>query len=79
MRLNIDRVATIASTLPSESAVSSGTIMDATTRLLIAAGIGTIEVLELQPAGKRSMPVAEFLRGYRPASGEAFGPSDRSV
>jgi methionyl-tRNA formyltransferase len=78
MRLNIDRVAASSATVPTEAAVSPGTILDAATKLLIAAGSSTIEVLELQPAGKRSMPVAEFLRGYRPAIGEVFGPADHS-
>ena len=35
-------------------------------RMLVACGNGTaIEILELQPAGKRRMPTAEFLRGAR--------------
>jgi methionyl-tRNA formyltransferase len=76
MRLNIDRIATSSATVPTETTSSPGTIVDASTNLLIAAGSGIIEVLDLQPAGKRSMPVAEFLRGYRPASGEVFGPAD---
>jgi methionyl-tRNA formyltransferase len=44
-------------------------------RLLVAAGEGTVvEVLELQPAGKRRMQAEEFLRGHRPAPGDRFGP-----
>jgi hypothetical protein len=30
--------------------------------------------LALQPAGKRLMPVAEFLRGYHVREGDIFGP-----
>ena len=34
-------------------------------RLLVAVGSGqTVEVLEMQPAGKRRMPAGEFLRGH---------------
>jgi methionyl-tRNA formyltransferase len=45
-------------------------------RLLVAAGGGTaVEVLELQPAGKRRMPAAEFLRGHRLGPGDHFGPA----
>lgn len=78
MRLNIDCVATMSVAVPAGAALPPGTILEATTKLLIAAGGSTIEVHELQPAGKRSMPAAEFLRGYRPASGEVLGPADRS-
>ena len=44
-------------------------------RLLVAAGSGTaVEILELQPAGKRRMPAAEFLRGHRLQEGDRMGP-----
>lgn len=33
-----------------------------------------VEVLELQPAGKRRMAAAEFLRGHPPHTGDRFGP-----
>ena len=43
--------------------------------LFVATGQGgQIEVLELQPAGKRRMSSAEFLRGHRPQPGDSFGP-----
>jgi methionyl-tRNA formyltransferase len=35
-----------------------------------------IELLELQPEGKKRMPAADFVRGYRPQTGEILG--DRS-
>ncbi|HJT76205.1 MAG TPA: methionyl-tRNA formyltransferase [Gemmataceae bacterium] len=45
-------------------------------RLRVAAGSGTVvEVLELQPAGKRRMAAAEFLRGHRLHAGDRFGPA----
>jgi methionyl-tRNA formyltransferase len=44
-------------------------------RLFVATGQGgQIEVLELQPAGKRRMSSAEFLRGHRSLPGDSFGP-----
>jgi methionyl-tRNA formyltransferase len=44
-------------------------------RLLVAAGSGSqVEILELQPAGKRRMPAAEFLRGHRPQADDWLGP-----
>jgi hypothetical protein len=33
-----------------------------------------VEVLELQPAGKRRMESAEFLRGRKPQPGDRLGP-----
>jgi methionyl-tRNA formyltransferase len=48
---------------------------DAPQRLLAAAGSATaVEILEVQPAGKRRMAAAEFLRGHRLQSGDFFGP-----
>jgi methionyl-tRNA formyltransferase len=35
---------------------------------------GAVEIVELQPAGKRRMSGAEFLRGHRPQAGDRFGP-----
>jgi methionyl-tRNA formyltransferase len=44
-------------------------------RLLIAtAGGRTVEVVELQPAGKQRMLAEEFLRGRRLQPGDRFGP-----
>jgi methionyl-tRNA formyltransferase len=44
-------------------------------RLIVSAGgRGRLEVVELQPAGKRRMPAAEFLRGHRLRPGDRFGP-----
>jgi methionyl-tRNA formyltransferase len=44
-------------------------------RLLVAAGNNTlVEILELQPAGKKRMPATEFLRGHRLQRGDRFGP-----
>jgi len=39
-----------------------------------AGGQSTVEILELQPAGKRRMAALEFLRGHRVEAGARFGP-----
>jgi methionyl-tRNA formyltransferase len=44
-------------------------------RLWIGCAVGSLEVLELQPAGKKPMKSAEFLRGY-PVNGGVFAASD---
>lgn len=42
--------------------------------LSIACGAGSaLELLEVQPEGKRRMPAADFIRGYRPNAGEKLG------
>jgi methionyl-tRNA formyltransferase len=46
---------------------------DAPSRLLVAAGQGTVEILELQPSGKRRMTAAEYLRGHPFLPGDRFG------
>jgi methionyl-tRNA formyltransferase len=44
-------------------------------RLLVAtAGGRAVEVVELQPAGKRRMLQEEFLRGRKLQPGDRFGP-----
>jgi methionyl-tRNA formyltransferase len=40
--------------------------------LSVRTGRGTIRIIDIQPAGKRRMTGAEFIRGYRPAPGAAF-------
>lgn len=48
-----------------------GTVVEATAeRCTIQCGTGRIDLVQVQPDGKRPMAVAEFLRGYRPASGD---------
>jgi methionyl-tRNA formyltransferase len=42
-----------------------GTVVESGSRLVVAAGEGAVEILSLQPSGKRAMPASEFLRGYQ--------------
>jgi len=43
-------------------------------RLLAGCGAGTnLELLQVQPEGKKAMSGADFIRGYRPADGERLG------
>jgi methionyl-tRNA formyltransferase len=73
LRLNIDRVSVIGEAA-SAAGTAPGTIVCADKQLLVATGDGTVEVAQLQPAGKRSMPAADFLRGHAVAVGDRFGP-----
>jgi methionyl-tRNA formyltransferase len=47
-----------------------GEILEAGPRLIVAAGDGALELLTIQPAGKRPMTAAELLRGYPLALGQ---------
>ncbi len=42
--------------------------------LLVTTASAVLEVVELQPAGKKRMPAAEFLRGHPVVPGMRFGP-----
>jgi methionyl-tRNA formyltransferase len=42
-------------------------------RLFAACGESSLELLEVQPEGKRRMPARDFINGYRPQPGERLG------
>jgi methionyl-tRNA formyltransferase len=72
VRLNIDRVQPAMSSYGDDS-TPPGTVLRADRQLVIRTGDGAIEILELQPAGKRTMQAEEFLRGNRVRVGECLG------
>jgi methionyl-tRNA formyltransferase len=78
-RLNIDRVTIpqLDTTIHGEvgKATAPGTLIQAKSRLIVAAGDAPLEILELQAAGKRDMSAAEFLRGSRFRAGDQLGPA----
>jgi methionyl-tRNA formyltransferase len=74
VRLIIDRVAILSGRSTSEAA-APGTVIEATERLVIATGDAALELLDLQPAGKRAMSAGDFLRGNRVVPGDRFGPA----
>ena len=48
-------------------------------RLIVGCGKGTaLELLEVQPEGKKRMAVRDFVHGYRPKSGEQLGVKNMS-
>jgi len=51
----------------------AGAILPRRDRLLVATGLGVLEIIELQPAGCRSISGPEFVRGYCRTPGERFG------
>ena len=43
-------------------------------QLIVATGDGALSILAIQPAGKRIMPIDQFLRGYHLRVGDRLGP-----
>jgi methionyl-tRNA formyltransferase len=41
-------------------------------QLVIQTGAGRLSIEQIQPAGKRAMPIADFLRGHQPSVGDRF-------
>ena len=69
MRLIINRVGD-----PGAQSGEPGTIVGDAEHLTVLCGQGTaLPILELQPAGKKRMTAAEFLRGYPHQTGNRFG------
>src|SRR5262249_28728770 len=56
------------------SALKPGSLAVEDERLLVGCGQGTaLELLELQPEGRKRMPARDFLHGYRLSAGERLG------
>jgi methionyl-tRNA formyltransferase len=77
LRLNIDQVVI---TSPGELAsaggrLTPGTIQASKTRLFVATADAPLEILTLQPAGKRSITATDFLRGYRQTPNARLAPA----
>lgn len=66
---------TAARPLPSGTAVlEPGVLRVDCGQLLAGCGqLTTLELLEVQPEGKKRMPAKDFINGYRPAAGERLG------
>ncbi|MEX0642339.1 MAG: methionyl-tRNA formyltransferase [Pirellulales bacterium] len=70
LRLNVDRVEVVNTTAISDTL--PGTVLDAVEHLIAFTGDGALELLDVQPAGKRTMSAREFLRGNRVSLGDRF-------
>ena len=66
--------ASVVSTLAEAASLPLGTIIPGP-RLVVGVGKGqVVEIHAIQPAGKRAMTAAEFLRGHAVKPGARFGP-----
>ena len=68
------RLILLRSTVSDElSDAAPGTVLEARSGdLVVAAGSGRVQLLELQAEGKRPMPAREFLAGHRVSPGDRF-------
>lgn len=69
VRMTIQRARAVEASEPA----SPGAVLADPSRLLVAVERGAVEILELQPAGKRRMSTDEFLRGHALRAGDRFG------
>lgn len=54
--------------------LAAGELGAGSDRLLVGCGAGTVlQLLQVQPEGKKALSAREFINGYRPASGERLG------
>lgn len=51
---------------------TAGSVVRCGDELIVAGGVGGLRIHELQPAGKRMLSAAEFLRGYHVQPGDSF-------
>ncbi len=59
---------------PTENKLASAELATSEDRLIVGCGRGTaLELVELQPEGKRRMTARDFIHGYRPHLGERLG------
>ncbi len=56
-----------------EPGARPGEVLDVGPPIVVAAGSGALAVQRVQPAGKRPMDAADFVRGYRLRVGEVLG------
>jgi methionyl-tRNA formyltransferase len=68
-RLRLAPVEPLASSL----ALAPGELSSGPTGVLVGTGRGAVRLTEVQPAGKRMLPAADWARGARPAPGERLG------
>jgi methionyl-tRNA formyltransferase len=59
---------------PAQQSAAAGELLVAGDRVIVGSGGNTgLELLEVQPQGKRRMAARDFVHGYRPRNGERLG------
>lgn len=80
MRLILEKVQCVpAETIPHSTSLRPGELcLVERDRVLVKTGEGLLDLLQLQPSGKRVMAIGEFLRGYPMMVGQMLGPESLS-
>jgi methionyl-tRNA formyltransferase len=65
----------LVAAVPLEDATTKepGAVVESGRRLLIATGLGVLEIVRIQPQGKQEMDGAAFVNGYRVTADSQFG------
>jgi methionyl-tRNA formyltransferase len=63
-----ERLGVRAARPAADSGIAPGELAERDSRLLLGAAGGALELVEVQPPGKRPMAAAEYLRGHNPVS-----------
>ncbi len=71
LRILLDKVSVVSPSTP--DAQPGQVLLSDGKQLFIATGSDSLSIHALQPAGKRVMEIAEFLRGYPVRAGDRFG------
>lgn len=58
---------------PIERQVAAGELLVETNRLIVGCSHSALDLLQVQPEGKKRMPANAFIQGYRPQNGEKLG------
>lgn len=66
-------VITAATAINDSCGQEAGTIVECKENLVIACGEGILDITEIKPAGKRAMPVRDFLNGSQLSEGDLLG------
>jgi methionyl-tRNA formyltransferase len=74
LRVIVDQVTVVDGAPAQSTGAEPGTVVVSNgQQLVVATGEGQLAIHALQPAGKRVLPIAEFLRGYPVKVGEKLG------
>jgi len=59
---------------PGQKSLAEGEMLIESDHLFVGCGSGTaLDLVEVQPEGKKRMTIRDFIHGYRPQSGERLG------
>jgi methionyl-tRNA formyltransferase len=59
--------------VPVENSGAEGAVVSTGTEVVVAAGVGAVRLITVQPEGKKAMDARDWANGVRPSVGEVFG------